>query len=175
MDYPGTPTGTVALGINSSGEIVGIDNHPNGFLLSGGTYTLIAVPGAVSTYTEGINKYGVIAGYYLDTSGNSHGFTWDKGAITTIDYGNGYPNTYLAGIDDSGLIIGGYGSWITIGSLTYPWEHGFLYSGGTFSIFDAPFGDVVITTPFGINNNSEVVGEYVDSQGMNYGFYLKAQ
>jgi uncharacterized membrane protein len=177
LDYPGTTTGTVALGVNSSGEIVGIYNNPNqtGFLLKSGTYSSIAVPGAVYTYAEGINKYGVIAGYYFDTSGNSHGFTWDKGTITTIDYGNGYPNTYLAGIDDSGVIVGGYGSWVTVGSFSYPWEHGFLYSGGTFSTFDAPFGDVVITSPFGMNNKGEVVGTYVDSQGMNYGFYLKAQ
>lgn len=177
LDFPGTTTGTVALGINSSGEIVGIYDNPNqtGFLLSGGTYTSIAVPGAALTFTEGINKYGVIAGYYFDTSLNSHGFTWDKGTITTIDYGNGYPNTYLAGIDDSGVIVGGYGSLMTVGSFSYPWEHGFVYSGGTFSTFDAPFGDVVITSPFGMNNNGEIVGTYVDSQGMNYGFYLEAQ
>lgn len=177
LDFPGTTSGTVALGINSSGEIVGIYDNPDqtGFLLSGGTYTSIAVPGAVLTYAEAINKHGVIAGYYFDTIGNSHGFTWDKGSITTIDYGDGYPNTYLAGIDDSGVIVGGYGSEMTVGSVSYPWEHGFLYSGGTFSTFDAPFGDVVITSPFAMNNNGEVVGTYVDSQGMNYGFYLKAQ
>lgn len=177
LDYPGITSSTVALGINASGEIVGIYDNPNhtGFLLSGGTYTSIAVPGAVYTYTEGINKYGVIVGYYFDTSGNSHGFTWNKGTVTTIDYGNGYPNTYLASIDDSGVIVGGYGSWMTVGSISYPWEHGFLYSGGTFSAFDAPFGDVVITSPFGMNNKGEIVGTYVDSEGMNYGFYLKAQ
>lgn len=177
LDYPGTTTGTVAIGINSSGEIVGIYYNPEqtGFLLSGGTYTTIAVPGSVSTYAESINKYGVIAGYYFDSSGNSHGFTWDKGTVTTIDYGHGYPNTYLAAIDDSGLILGGYGSWITVGSVPYPWEHGFLYSGGKFLTFDAPFGNVVITSPFGMNNHGEMVGTYVDSQGMNYGFYLKVK
>jgi len=180
LDYPGAKNYTVAWGINSSGEIVGIYDDPvtanqTGFLLSGGTYTSIVVPGASLTFTEGINKASVIVGYYFDNSGNSHGFTWNKGTITTIDYGNGYPNTYLAGINDSGAVVGGYGSYITIGSLTYFWEHGFLYSGGTFSTFDAPFGDVVITSPFGLNNNGEIVGGYVDSKGMNYGFYLKAQ
>lgn len=171
---------TVALGVNNVGDIVGMCDDPKtgnatGYLLSGGTYTLIVVPGAAYTYTEGINNAGVIAGYYFDTSMNSHGFTWDKGTITTIDYGNGYPNTYLAGINDSGVIVGGYGSNITIGSVAYPWQHGFLYSGGTFSTFDAPFGDVQVTQPWGMNNKGEVVGGYVDSQGMLYGFYLKAQ
>ena len=179
LDYPGVTSETVAIGINSSGEIVGIYQDPNtgyasGFMLSGTTYTSIVVPGALATYVGGINKAGVIAGYYFDTSSNSHGFTYNKGTITTIDYGNGYPNTYLNGISDAGLMVGGYGSLIKIGSLNYPWEHGFLYSGGVFSTFDAPFGDVQVTQPWGLNNKGEIVGDYLDSQGMSYGFYAKA-
>ena len=122
----------------------------------------------------GINKAGVVAGYSFDASHNSHGFTWNKGTITTIDYGNGYPNTYLAGINDSGVIVGGYGTNETIASIFYPWEHGFLYSSGTFSTFDAPFGDVQVTQPRGMNNKGEIVGGYVDGQGMLCGFYAKA-
>lgn len=178
LDYPGSSF-TVALGINSSGEIVGSYADPvtgiaTGFLLSGGTYTSISVPGATGTKIDGINKYGVVAGYYFDSSSNSHGFTYNKGTITTIDYGNGYPDTYLAGINDSGVIVGGFGTNETIGSASYIWEHGFLYSGGTFSTFDAPFGDVQVTQPWGMNNKGEIVGGYVDSQGMLYGFYAKA-
>jgi uncharacterized membrane protein len=177
LDYP-SASETVATGINRSGTIVGIyviGSMLNGYVLTGGTYTSIAVPGALYTYLSGINNHGVIVGYYIDLSGNSHGFTWNTGTITTIDYGNGYPNTYLAGITDSGVIVGGYGSILIINSIEYIWEHGFLYSGGTFSTFDAPFCDVQVTQPFGINNNGEIVGAYVDSQGMLYGFYLKAQ
>jgi len=59
--------------------------------------------------------------------------------------------------------------------VVYYWQHGFLYSGGNFYTFDAPFGDVQVTTPWGMNNMGEIVGGYVDSQGMNYSFYLKAQ
>jgi uncharacterized membrane protein len=178
LDCPGSNF-TVALGVNNSGDIVGMCADPKtgnatGYLLSGGVYTSIIVPGAIYTYTEGINNAGVIAGYYFDTGHNSHGFTWNKGTITTIDYGNGYPNTYLAGINDTGVIVGGYGTNMTIGSIVYPWEHGFLYSSGTFSTFDAPFGDVQVTQPWGMNNKGEIVGGYVDSQGMLYGFYAKA-
>src|SRR5260370_17366318 len=91
LDYPGAKGITVALGINSSGEIVGMYGDPvtgnaDGYLLSGSTYTSIVVPGAVHTYTEGINKYGVVAGYYFDTSGNSHGFTWNNSSLTTLNY-----------------------------------------------------------------------------------------
>jgi hypothetical protein len=46
----------------------------HGFLLSYGVYTTIDVPGAVDTFAEGINNLGQIAGYYVDASGNDHGF-----------------------------------------------------------------------------------------------------
>ena len=60
-----------------------------------------------------------------------------------------------------------------LASTTYEWPQGFLYSAGTFSTIDAPFGDVAVTNPFAVNNKGEIVGGYVDSLGMNYGFYLK--
>jgi uncharacterized membrane protein len=179
LDYPGAYF-TAAVGINASGEISGVyAAHPTdeltAFLLSGGTYTSISAPASIDTEAVGLNKYGVVAGYYLDSSSNIHGFTYDKGTFSTIDSGNGNPNTYLSGIDDSGVVVGGYGTWETINSVPYAWQHGFLYSSGTFNTFDAPFGDVQVTTPWGMNNKGEIVGGYVDSQGMNYGFYLKAQ
>ena len=55
-----------------------------------------------------------------------------------------------------------------------PGSAGFLYSSGTFSTFNVPFGDVQVTQPWGMNNKGEIVGGYVDSQGMLYGFYEKA-
>jgi len=179
LDYPGAYF-TAAVGINASGEISGAyAAHPadelTAFLLSGGTYTSISAPGSIDTEAVGLNKHGVVAGYYVDSSSNIHGFTYDKGTFTTIDYGNSNPNTYLSGINDSGAVVGGYGTSETLNSVNYAWQHGFLYSGGTFNTFDAPFGDVQVTTPWGMNNKGEIVGGYVDSQGMNYGFYLKAQ
>ena len=166
--------GTVPYAINDSGEIVGwCGGSATGFLLSGGVYTTIAVPGANFTWAEGINNAGVIVGwYYVDGSAGYQGFVDDGGSFTTINY-PGYPNTYLAGINDSGLIVGGYGTPVTIGSVDYNWPHGFVYSAGTFTSFDAPFGAVEVTDPLAVNNKGEVVGGYVDSAGMNYGFYLK--
>ena len=58
-----------ASGINESGQIVGYyDGH--GFLLSGGTYTRLDVPGSYpdSTGASGINNAGQIVGSYLDAS-----------------------------------------------------------------------------------------------------------
>ena len=70
--------GTLAVGINNGGEIVGayIDQNGNmkGFLLRGGHYTDVIVPGAVETVPYGINDRGQITGTYVDSSGGSHGF-----------------------------------------------------------------------------------------------------
>ena len=176
LDYPGSNF-TVPLAISNAGKIVGVWASPtvaaNGFLLSNGVYTPIAVPGAVNTWTEGINKAGTIVGYYLDVNGAFHGFIDNSGAITTFDY-PGYPNSYLDTIDDNGVLLGGYGSNLNIGSKTYPWQHGFLYSSGSFSSFDVPFGSVAATEPYTMNNKGEIVGGYVDTAGMVYGFYAKA-
>jgi uncharacterized membrane protein len=169
------PAGTtLPYAINDSGDIVGYCANSNaGFLLKDGVYTTIAVPGAAATWAEGINNAEVIVGWY--TNCNScpfQGFMYNGGTYTTIDY-PGAANTYLAGINDSGLIVGGYGTPVTIGSTEYVWPHGFVYSAGTFSSFDAPFGAVAVTEPFAVNNRGEIVGGYVDSAGMTYGFYLK--
>ncbi|MGA7078007.1 MAG: hypothetical protein WBQ43_12775 [Terriglobales bacterium] len=65
LDCPGVTGDTVALTINNPGEIVGVCRS-SGFLLSGGVYTSINVPGASITWAEGINTAGVIVGYYSD-------------------------------------------------------------------------------------------------------------
>ena len=45
-----------------------------GFLYSGGNFTIFNYPGAVATYLLGINNAGVLLGIYTDAAGNDHGF-----------------------------------------------------------------------------------------------------
>lgn len=172
LDCPGVTGNTVATSINNQGTVVGVCGF-SGFTLIGSTYTIISVPGAVTTWAWAANKAGVVVGYYEDSVGNFHGYFLKSGIFTTVDY-PGYPNSYLDGITDVGVMLGGYGSNITLGSTVYPWEHGFLYAGGTFTSFDVPFGAVAASEPFAINNHNEIVGGYIDSAGMVYGFYAKA-
>jgi uncharacterized membrane protein len=179
LDCPGAGgpgTSTIPSAINGSGEIVGYCLGvplATGFLLSGGVYTTITVPGAFATWAGGINDAGVIVGWYEQDGVGYEGFVDDGGSFTTINFPGYVGNTYLNGINNSGLLVGGYGTPVTIGSTYYEWPQGFLYSAGTFSTIDAPFGDVEVTNPLAINNKGEIVGGYVDSAGMAYGFYLK--
>jgi hypothetical protein len=170
--YPGA-VDTSANGINKSGEIVGYwdsggDGH--GFLLSKGVFTSIDVPGAIITGASGINQTGEIVGVYYNGDGSSHGYLLQNGTFTTIDYPGGYSQNYLGGINDQGVIVGGYGEPTTINGVSYAWEHAFIYQNGQFTKADAPFGPPAATQPFGINNSGMIVGEYVDNSGTVYGY-----
>jgi probable HAF family extracellular repeat protein len=69
-------TNTLALGINNRGKIVGTYQTSagiHGFIYSDGTYTTIAVPGALDTTPTGINRSGQVVGFYHDGVG-THGF-----------------------------------------------------------------------------------------------------
>jgi hypothetical protein len=69
--------GTLALGINNSGGIVGeyfTSSGENGFVDIGGVFTTLDYPGSVRTEPRGINDLGEIVGDYTDSSGVVHGF-----------------------------------------------------------------------------------------------------
>jgi probable HAF family extracellular repeat protein len=60
----------------------------SGFLLSGGSFTTLTVPGASQTYAYGINNAGQIVGYYKGSDRMAHGFLLSGGSYTTIDLPN---------------------------------------------------------------------------------------
>jgi hypothetical protein len=74
----GTVAGTVAEGINDSGEISGhfydTSGLSHGFVLTGGKYIQLDVPGAYQTGGGGINALGQVAGHYSDSSCDNSGF-----------------------------------------------------------------------------------------------------
>jgi probable HAF family extracellular repeat protein len=105
---------TFLYGINSSGQILGfyIDAQHLGynFLLSGGTYNILDLPGTLSNPAGGavgINDADQIVGRYGDGR-TSHGFVYSDGSLTTLDP-PGSLETYATGINDAGQIVGWYG------------------------------------------------------------------
>jgi probable HAF family extracellular repeat protein len=117
----GASQGTVALGINAPGTIVGVYTDPNnvnhGFLLSHGQYTTLDDPNGGTgfmqgTYAEGINASGQIVGLYIDANNDQHGFVLSHGQYTTLDDPNAgtgaFQGTFAFGINASGTIVGNY-------------------------------------------------------------------
>jgi uncharacterized membrane protein len=90
VDFPGFQNLLGKLDINNAGDIVGSYNagdiigsyfdlgEPRGYLLSGGRFTTIAVPGAPVTFAHGINDKGWIVGHFVVDPPNqyttTHGF-----------------------------------------------------------------------------------------------------
>jgi len=78
------------------------------FTWSKGKYTYYTPPSnMLYVQATGINKAGVIVGWYNDSSGLDHGFVLDAGVFTTVDNPAG-PNTQIWGINKAGKLVGGY-------------------------------------------------------------------
>ena len=165
IDHPGAGR-TEAFGINAAGDIVGAflpsAGGLHGFLYRDGNFTTIDVPGAGGTAAFGINSAGQIVGFFIDLTG-THGFLYSGGIFTTIDVpGSGIPGsgtvklaaTRAFGINAAGEIVGSFDA--TSPDQTITTTHGYLYSGGIFTIIDFP--GAYFTEAFGINNAGEIVG-----------------
>jgi hypothetical protein len=210
---PATSRGTFPMGINDSGQIVGFyatgsyntSSTYKGFLLAAGNlasgnfttsanYTTISAPNAGSgessngrkqgTVPLAINASGVVTGWYIDSSNNTHGFiamppytssadytSFDPPGSTTIA-GNILSGTSPSGIDAAGDVVGSYADSTAL-------RHGFIRSAsGTIKTFDAPgatttsqSGLISGTLPAKIDpTGSFIVGGYSDSSGLGHGF-----
>src|SRR5262249_53491629 len=140
LDVP-SATGTLAFGINNSGQIVGDSSTgsgpEHGFVKIGGTYTTLDDPLAgqgsgQGTFARGINSSGQIVGFYVDSGDTAHGFLYGGGVYTTIDdpsagHGQdprGNRGTFATGINDAGQIVGYYRD----DTFNLSQTHGFLYT-----------------------------------------------
>jgi hypothetical protein len=150
---------TVAFGVNNIGQVVG-SSAGSGFLYSGGSYTLLNVPGATgTTYAAGTNDAGQIAGVYSNVGAPGHGFLYSGGIYTPFDDPLATNGTQPSGINNAGQIVGSYFAGGT--------EHGFIDIGGVFTPIDVPGAGS--TYAYGINNEGQIVGQY-SANGFNHSF-----
>ena len=105
-----TLTGVInLLGINNSGTIAGFDNGVTnaGFTLTlPHAFTVVNFPGAASTQVTGINGAGDLSGFYVDTLGNTHGFTRIGGSFATVDNPHSAVFNQALGINNSNETVG---------------------------------------------------------------------
>jgi probable HAF family extracellular repeat protein len=159
--------GTIAFGINNSGDIVGALGNPYqyGFLYSKGVYTTISVPGSTQTWATGINDQGQIVGSY-NTGHGFNGFLYSNGIYTKISVPSAPDDTYVYGINNSRQIVGTYNTGST-------GMFGFIYDKGTFTTLSDPLAAPAVpqTAASGINNSGQVVGGFRSADGTaDYGF-----
>jgi probable HAF family extracellular repeat protein len=148
-------------GINANGEAVGNSfNPPNGgrqtaYLYNGAGFTTLNVPSSNVTYAMGLNNSGEVVGYF-DTYTASYatlqqGFLYTGGSYTIL------PVSEADGINNSNEIVGNSAN------------GAFIDNGGVFTYLNYPNAIPGGTNAYGINDNGEVVGTFVDAVG-NHGF-----
>lgn len=147
--------------INNTGQMTGWLGS-DAVLYSGGSYTVIGLPSALSSSAYDVNNAGQIVGDSFFVGGIEAGFLYSGGSYIEINY-PGANYTYPTGINDSGQIVGTYGY---MGSSQ---ERGFLYSGGVFTPIDDPSSTTGDTYVYGINNSGQIDGNYIDN-GQLVGF-----
>ena len=156
FDVPGA-TGTAALGLNSTGQVVGLAVIAGGnsaFLLNEGVFETFRVPGTARTEALGVNDLGQIVG---TVNFGDYGFltTIDNfGTTSRFDVPAATSGTIPYGINQTGEIVGQYN--------TGPGgndRHGFLRGvDETYTTIDYPGASS--TWAFGNNDSGQIVGAY---------------
>jgi len=138
-------------------------------------FSALVPPGSSTAYASAINVHGVIVGG-LDGSEYPqalHGFSYDHGTYTTIDY-PGSRFTAVYGVNDPGEIVGGYcllPGEDACGGLLNPTDHGFLDDHGNFTTIDFPGASG--TQPSAINYAGVIVGSYDVGNAGPYSFLYR--
>jgi hypothetical protein len=174
-NFPGSVQ-TQVTGINNVGTTVGFWSDTNnanlvnnnfGFVDHGGMFTNVNNPntgsGPAINQLLGVNDSNIAVGFYTDTLGATHGYTYNVTASTfspNIDDPNAVGNTTAAAINDAGEIVGFY----TDAGGAF---HGFVDIGGVFSTVDAPLSTGTIL--LGLNNLGLAVGEETDASNLMHG------
>ena len=180
--------GTVALAIDSAGDVAGVYSDSNNVVHSfirsaAGTITEFDGPQVngladQATIPIGFDTAGDLAGVYVDAAGQTHGFMRTAGGVTTpidapptVSPGNGTAgDTIPTSIDAAGDVAGVY---VDSNQVT----HGFLLPfGGSIVTFQAanvtggPGGDSPGTDYVTANASGETAGTDVDVYSVVHGF-----
>src|SRR5579863_872444 len=133
------------------------------------TFTKANIPGALQTYTYGVNNAGVMVGSYRDKS-TGHGYILNGKKLTKLDDPKGQSGSTIAnGLNPNGAIsvVGVYstGSGTTVG---------FLYKNGKYTDIPGPTGTRQ-SSANSINDAGAIVGSSVDANDVMHGFLLKGE
>jgi probable HAF family extracellular repeat protein len=131
---------------------------------NGPTYTTIDVPGTTSAVAYGINNKGDIVGVASFASHPERGWVLTNGSFKFLGVPNNGFSSYATGINDSNQVVGYYYTGIDY------IQHGFLYSGGTFTTIDPPGS--AGTACWKINNAGVILGRYFDANYVIHVFTL---
>lgn len=142
-------------------------------------FITIAPPASIggTSYASGINTHGDAVGGYCTPPGCNptaalHGFIYNHGEFSIIDYPQSGATTAAYGINDLGQVVGGYCSGpyaCPVGAFAMT-TYGFLDVQGAFTAINYPGAQA--TQPNSINDSGVIVGTYtINNDGANSFIY----
>jgi hypothetical protein len=173
-NFPGS-TQTQVTGLNNLGDTTGFwvtangTNH--GFVEWNGVFASYNDPktphikGSVNQLL-GINNNGEAVGFYNDTAGHSHAYEVNQATnIYTPIHIPGSVSTVATAINNNGDIVGFA---TDVAGQTFSW----LRRGGQLTTYQFPGGSN--TQALGVNGKDQIVGSYLDGNGVMHGFVLSS-
>ena len=171
FDYPGTGNLTEPQKINERGDIVGEFTDSSGVVSRGfvrfsdGSFSApIVDPNDIVGFTEGrgINNSRTVAGDYVTSDGNLHGFFLSGGTFTGFDV-PGASFTAVLSINNPGDLTG---TFVPASGI----QQAFVSVGGILTSYSVP--GALMTLAYDITDSKQlVVGYYVDASGILHGQY----
>lgn len=174
-------TFTQALGIAGNDEIVGFHGQTTNLgysLILPSTFLPIKPTGAAQTQVVGINAgASEIVGFFVDTSGVTHGFLDKAGTISKQDE-TGTAFNQLLGVNDKNAVAG-YSSLDPAGQIN---QLAYVFNAtgnGTFKLLDNAAHTLILpanvnSQATGIDNAGDVVGFYLPTAMTSNGYLLLA-
>jgi hypothetical protein len=169
VNFPGSVQ-TQVVGINDDGTVVGFyvegDDSNHGFVRWHGQYITVDFPHTTSSpafnQLLGISPGGIAAGFWNDSAGHAHGYTFNTRTrkFTSIKLPWGVTSVTVTGVTDDGTVVG----FAMIGKVTVAFE----VNRHTATVIK--LGDGKNTQALGVNRKGVVVGSYEDKAGKTRGF-----
>lgn len=141
-------------------------HHKHGIVVYSSSSATVNYPGASDTFGMGINKWGSIVGFYLDSSKNYQGYELKNGKYSRIHY-PGSLSTMASSINDNGVIVGSYTNAGSTGQ-----GHGFILKSGVYKTLDDPKVVGGGTYFDDINTGGAIVGVYFPNENPQAFIYI---
>lgn len=127
------------------------------------TFDCFQIPNTTETFATSINNNGDIVGYFNSNNTPNQGFYRSPlGSLNILNFPDSIETT-PQDINNLGNVVGSYLDNNGV-------FRGFIFNGGTFTTFNAPFSDTSIIT--GSNDLGDIVGQYFDSNTGTVRSYL---
>jgi hypothetical protein len=152
--------------INSHGSVTGYESSyitgaESGFTYINGVFTVLSLPNSYFSAGFAINNHNVVAGQLANLSRQEFGFTYNAKDKETIIGPAGSTDTFSLGINNAGVVTGV--NYDSSGVST-----GYTYVNGVYSTLS--FGGYTNFSGNYINESGQVLGEYVDQNGLPQSF-----